>query len=62
MSRTTGAFSARGSHGFFWSSGANSGVNARALAFYGANVWPESNHYKTDCFSVRCIKQRTELL
>ncbi|MBR3264302.1 hypothetical protein IKF94_03715 [Candidatus Saccharibacteria bacterium] len=50
---TTGAFYNRGSSGYFWSSGANSGVNARYLLFYGALVWPESYYYKTNGFSVR---------
>ena len=54
MSRTTGAFSGRGSYGGFWSSGAYSGINARYLHFYGAYVWPENNDaYKTNGFSVR---------
>ena len=58
MSRTTGAFSARDSYGLFWTSGANSGINARDLEFFGARVWPESNdYYKTVGFSVRCLAQ-----
>ena len=57
MDRTTGAFYYRGSLGYFWSSGANSGVYARALSFRGANVWPEGNDYKTNGFSVRCLAQ-----
>ena len=55
MDRTTGAFSYRGSGGAFWSSGANSGVFARGLDFYGASAWPENNTYKTYGFSVRCL-------
>ena len=56
MRRTTGAFDARGSHGYFWTSGAYSGVGARTLRFTGAAVWPENNdYYKTVGFSVRCL-------
>ncbi|MBR3264191.1 hypothetical protein IKF94_03115 [Candidatus Saccharibacteria bacterium] len=57
MVRTTGAFSYRGAAGYFWSSGAYSGVNARNLNFGGAVVWPESSTYKTGGFSVRCLAQ-----
>ncbi|MBR3263878.1 hypothetical protein IKF94_01415 [Candidatus Saccharibacteria bacterium] len=57
MNRTTGAFNNRGSYGSFWTSGANSGVYARYLRFYGAYVWPEYNAYKTGGFSVRCLAQ-----
>ena len=57
MGRTTGAFNGRGSDGYFWSSGANSGVGARYLAFNGAGVWPENGNYKTSGFSVRCLAQ-----
>ena len=55
MYRTTGAFVSRGSDGYFWSSGAYSGVLARRLYFRGADVWPEINNYKTNGFSVRCL-------
>ncbi|MBR3264189.1 hypothetical protein IKF94_03105 [Candidatus Saccharibacteria bacterium] len=57
VTRTTGAFGSRGSYGYFWASGANSGVNARYLVFVGAGVWPEYNNYKTLGFSVRCLAQ-----
>ena len=57
MDRATGAFGRRGSNGYFWSSGANSGVYARYLDFSGAYVWPENNYYKTYGFSVRCLAQ-----
>ena len=57
MYRATGAFSTRGSDGYFWTSGANSGVDARALLFYGAGVWPGYYYYKTNGFSVRCLVQ-----
>ncbi|MBR3263849.1 hypothetical protein IKF94_01270 [Candidatus Saccharibacteria bacterium] len=58
MGRTTGAFFNRGSYGYFWTSGAYSGVAARFLNFSGAYVWPESNdYYKTVGFSVRCLAQ-----
>ena len=57
VNRTTGAFLSRGSDGYFWTSGAGSGVDARGLYFYGAAVWPESGHYKTYGFSVRCLAQ-----
>ncbi|MBR3263784.1 hypothetical protein IKF94_00915 [Candidatus Saccharibacteria bacterium] len=53
--RTTGAFANRGSYGNFWTSGADSGVNARALYFYDASVWSEGSPYKTYGFSVRCL-------
>ena len=55
MDRTTGAFNTRGSYGNFWTSGANSSVDARYLYFYDAYVWPEYNRYKTGGFSVRCL-------
>ena len=57
MHRTTGAFGNRGSGGYFWVSGANSGVNARDLNFNGAYVLPEDGSYKTGGFSVRCLAQ-----
>ncbi|MBR3264190.1 hypothetical protein IKF94_03110 [Candidatus Saccharibacteria bacterium] len=57
MSRASGAIGARGSNGSFWTSGADSGVNARYLDFHGANVWPENSYYKTLGFSVRCLAQ-----
>ena len=53
--RASGAFGTRGSGGFFWASGANSGVRARSLNFSVAYVSPERNSYKTGGFSVRCI-------
>ena len=57
MDHATGAFYSRGSAGYFWTSGANSGVDARALLFYGAGVWPGYYYYKTNGFSVRCLVQ-----
>ena len=62
VGRSTGAFNSRGLAGDFWTSGADSGVYARSLNFYGAGVWPEYDFYRTYGFSARCIKQRTELL
>ena len=57
MDRTTGVFYGRGSLGGFWASGTGSGVYARRLDFRGADVWPETNSYKTLGFSVRCLAQ-----
>ncbi|MBR3264192.1 hypothetical protein IKF94_03120 [Candidatus Saccharibacteria bacterium] len=53
--RATGTFVRRSSGGYFWASGAYSGVFARSLSFTGADVWPENGSYKTSGFSVRCL-------
>ena len=55
VSRPTGGWYGRSTNGYFWSEGAYSGSNARYLAFGGAYVNPEDDHYKTTGFPVRCV-------
>ena len=48
-------FYAQGSHGYYWSSTANSSTYARSLSFYSSGVNPGNHYPKYDGFAVRCV-------
>ena len=59
VDRASGATVYQATGGRFWSAAPSSTTNSRNLGFYGTNVWPENDNYRTYGFSVRCVARRS---
>ena len=55
---STGTLNNNGTNGYYWSSVQYDSNNAYDMNFNNGSLNPNNNNYKTNGFSVRCVRQR----